>query len=58
MLSVLSRIEDSFLSIDEAPHIIRYHTSWEEDDYFFIQLEYAFYGTVAKYREQVRDMKV
>ena len=44
-------------SIDEAPNVIRYCNSWEVDDYFFIQLEYAYYGSITKYREQVSNWK-
>ena len=39
--------------IGEAPHICRYITSWEEDDYFYIQMEYCFHGSVSKYIERV-----
>lgn len=39
--------------VGEAPHICRYFTSWEEDDFFYIQMEYCFYGSVSKYIEKV-----
>ncbi|KNB45922.1 WEE1-like protein kinase [Blastocystis sp. subtype 4] len=38
---------------NEAPHVIRYFGCWKEDDYFFIQLEYGFYGSVSKFAERV-----
>lgn len=45
----------SFLSsyIGDAPHICHYCGCWEEDETFYIQLEYSFFGSITKYREKV-----
>lgn len=54
VLSTLSRLAALFSHTPgEAPNIIRYFTSWQEDDFFFIQLEYCFYGSISKYLEHV-----
>lgn len=58
LLSALS-CDLSFLSfVDESPFIIHYYSCWEEDQFFFIQLEYAFYGSTSKYREKVASIGV
>lgn len=53
LLSVMSWDPSGLCYVDEAPHVIRYFGCWKEDDYFFIQLEYGFYGSVSKFAERV-----
>ena len=38
-------------TLSEVPNVIRYFSSWQEDDCFYIQLEYGFYGSLTKFTE-------
>ena len=41
--------------LEDAPNICKYITSWEEDEYFYIQMEYCYYGSVSSYLEHVMN---
>ena len=53
LLSTLSERVEVEWQVGEVPNVIRYFSSWQEDDCFYIQLEYGFYGSLTKFTEHV-----